>query len=116
MDTLDSLYPHLRGRSELVAKYSTLFGMFVEIDRDQLDLLSHAARLYDVGLTSMGGLEGDQDYGRQTGEQPLLGQRVWKCLKSPRGVRLGMSSPGMVQTAPGLPMVLTEKTSPFFRV
>lgn len=52
MDTMESLHPDLRGRSELVTKYALLLGEACgvgDVDRKNLSL---AARLADIGLTS----------------------------------------------------------------
>ncbi len=91
MDTMECLYPHLRGRSDLVAKYAKILGGVCGIDKDGLEGLSHAARLHDVGLTSMG--EGSnifspaQGEGEGVGEHPLLGDRVLQMFDVPDDVR-----------------------------
>ena len=81
MDTLESLYPSRRGKAELVTKYALILGEAAGLASGRLEELSHAARLHDVGLTSM---ETDLDQGLVTEElgmdHPLLGERVLKMF------------------------------------
>lgn len=78
MDTLESLYPTRRRKAELVTKYSLILGEQLGLGPGRLKELSQAARLHDIGLTSMASEgepgEGDHD------ERPLLGELVLRSF------------------------------------
>jgi len=84
MDTLESLYPELRGKSELVTKYALLLGERCGVEGSNLERLSHAARLHNIGLTSMDP-QGAQCIGVSTEDSdalahPIFGERVLKMF------------------------------------
>lgn len=54
MDTLEGLYPELRGKSELVTKYALILGDACDLTSSARESLSHAARLANVGVTFPG--------------------------------------------------------------
>ena len=77
MDTLESLYPSRRAKAELVAKYALIVGEASGLVPGRLEELSHAARLHDIGLTSMEAeLESEPGVGVVIEDHPLLGERV----------------------------------------
>lgn len=79
MDTLEGLYPELRGKSELVTKYALLLGDACGITETTRRSLSHAARLANIGAT-FPGVDGEARntllLREQPGELPVLAERV----------------------------------------
>lgn len=117
MDTLECLYPHLRGKSELVTKYSLLLGEALGIDRSDRERLSHAARLHDVGLTSM---EIDQEIvpagvGQDVNvTHPVLGERVLKMFGAPAEVQRAVRHHHEHYDGSGVPDGLAGEEIPIF--
>lgn len=91
MDTMESLYPELRGKSELVTAYALLLGEACRLDKEELQHLSHAARLADIGLTS-NDADGDgaAGVGRRSAEHPLLGEKILEVFSVSEETRIAV--------------------------
>lgn len=91
MDTLESLYPDHRMKAELVTRYSLLIGQAYGMDEATLAKLSHAARLHDIGLTTIPEEAASGDRAEdEDGFTPLIGERVLSTFGISREVRLGV--------------------------
>jgi len=82
MDTLECFYPTLRGKSELVTKYALLIGERCGLAAQDLERLSHAARLHDIGLTSMDAGAGEPagTLGEGAAVHAVFGERILKMF------------------------------------
>lgn len=53
LDSIESLYPDVRQKAELTGRYALRVGQALRLSSEDLDALSHAAKLHDIGLTSL---------------------------------------------------------------
>jgi HD-GYP domain-containing protein (c-di-GMP phosphodiesterase class II) len=79
MDTMESLYPEARGESELVTKYVLILGDACGVKGEERKVLSHAARLADVGLTFESTTGRHQDLDTNI-SHPLLSEKFLRML------------------------------------
>lgn len=82
MDTLESLYPELRGRAELVTKYALVLADAYKLPNSSRESLSEAARLANIGVTSggvdVGGTETRQEI--HSDRDLILTERVLRMV------------------------------------
>lgn len=91
MDTLEGLYPELRGRSELVTKYALLIGESCDLDGSTRESLSHAARLSNVGVTFPDAdVEVPDRSTQRRRENPELAERVLSMVSVSEECRTGI--------------------------
>lgn len=53
LDSIESMYPDVRRKAELTGRYALRVGQVLRLSAEDLDVLSHAAKLHDIGLTSL---------------------------------------------------------------
>lgn len=91
MDTMEGLYPELRGKSELVTKYALLLGEACGLADEERQHLSHAARLADIGLTSH---EASSGYGQGSANSspnhPLMSEKILEMFSVSEECRLAV--------------------------
>lgn len=80
MDTLESLYPERQGIAELVTRYALAIGRACGISGPDINSLSHAARLHNIGWTTVSETEVSIEDDRQEVLTPLLGERVLRTF------------------------------------
>lgn len=91
MDTMEGLYPELRGKSELVTNYALLLGEACGMSDDERQHLSHAARLADIGLTSPDIETGNGELGRNSGpNHPLMSEKILAMFSVSEECRLAV--------------------------
>lgn len=80
LDTLESLHPDLRSKSELVTKYALLVGEACGLQGVAIERISHAARLHEIGFTSMGVRESSDLPEGVDSSHPVIGERVLRMF------------------------------------
>lgn len=53
LDSIESLYPDIRQQAELTCRYALALGRALQLSPDDLEALGHAAKLHDIGITSL---------------------------------------------------------------
>lgn len=89
MDTLEGLYPDLRGKSELVTKYALVLADVHGVEHVTREHLSHAARLANIGSTYPS-LEGGTQPAHDADEAALLADRVLELVSLSPECRSGI--------------------------
>lgn len=91
MDTLEGLYPELRGKSELVTKYALSLGDAIDLNPSTRESLSHAARLANIGVTFPSSDLNSRGVKRALDdENPHLAERVLSMVSVSDECRLGI--------------------------
>lgn len=82
MDTMEGLYPELRGKAELVTQYALLLADASNLPGPSRESLSQAARLANVGVTSAGAdWNGEEQSARYEGDRSfVLTERVLRMV------------------------------------
>ncbi len=85
MDTMEGLYPELRGKSELVTKYALLLGEACGLGNEERQHLSNAARLADIGLTSS-----ENGQNSSAPNHPLMSEKILAMFSVSEECRLAV--------------------------
>ena len=89
LDMMDGMYPGLKKTADLTTRYSLLLAETLGADLTQREVLSHASRLHDIGLTAVDreivGAQGDISGAalRRIESHPVMGEQTLSSFPVP---------------------------------